>query len=100
MREGSAFLVERASRAVPVPCLSIYSTHDNVVHPPSTSQLAGRGGRDHPVSEVGHLAILFDRGVARTVAEFLAASDATVEEQEVAAASAAALEPARELVGT
>jgi len=72
MRAGSSFLVERASRTVPAPSLSIYSSHDNVVHPPATSTLARRGGRDHRVSDVGHLAILFDPRVAEAVVAFLA----------------------------
>jgi triacylglycerol lipase len=72
MRAGSAFLVDRADRAVPASCLSIYSSHDNVVHPPATSALARRGGRDHRVSDVGHLSILFDPRVAEAVVDFLA----------------------------
>jgi triacylglycerol lipase len=72
MRAGSAFLVERSTRAVPTPCLSIYSTHDNVVHPPATSMLVRRGGRDHPVADVGHLSILFDPRVSDAVVDFLA----------------------------
>jgi len=71
MRGGSTFLAERASRPVPIPCLSVYSTHDNVVHPPATSRLAARGARDHEVEHVGHLAILFDPRVSRAVAGFL-----------------------------
>lgn len=98
MRHGSAFLVERARREVPVPCLSVYSSHDNIVHPPATSMLVGRGARDHAVAHVGHLAILFDPGVVRAVVDFLGAPDAVVER--VAATSAAALEPPRELVGS
>jgi triacylglycerol lipase len=74
MRAGGPFMVERAGRQVPVPCLSIYSTHDNVVHPPRTSELAHRGARDRAVDHVGHLAILFDAEVAREVVEFLSAS--------------------------
>ena len=89
--------MERASRAVPVPCLSIYSSHDNVVHPPATSMLATRGARDHAVAHVGHLAILFDPEVVRAVVDFVAAPDAAVEV--AATPSAAPLEPARELVG-
>jgi len=97
MRLGSAFLVERASRTVPVPCLSIYSLHDNVVHPPATSMLASRGAQDHAVAHVGHLAILFDPEVVRAVVGFLGAPEAVVER--VATPSTAPLEPARELVG-
>ena len=96
MRRGSPFLVELATRAVPVPCLSVYSTHDNVVHPPATSMLAKRGARDHAVAHVGHLSILFDPEVARAVVDFLGAPEAAVERE--AAVSAAAVEPAGELV--
>jgi len=71
LRAGGAFLVRRADRAVPVPSLSVYSTHDNVVHPPATSMLRARGGRDRVVDHVGHLSILFDPGVASAVVEFL-----------------------------
>jgi len=74
IRAGSEFLVERADRAVSPSCLSIYSTHDNVVHPPTTSALARRGGLDHRVSDVGHLSILFDPRVAEAVVDFLAAA--------------------------
>jgi triacylglycerol lipase len=98
LRRGSAFLVERASRAVPVPSLSIYSSHDNVVHPPATSMLAPRGGRDHAVSHVGHLAILFDPEVVDAVVDFVGAPDAAVQSVPPPS-SAAVLEPARELVG-
>jgi pimeloyl-ACP methyl ester carboxylesterase len=97
MRLGSAFLLERASRVVSVPCLSIYSSHDNVVHPPTTSMLATRGARDHAVANVGHLSILFDPEVVRAVVDFLGAPETAVER--VAGPSAAALEPPRELVG-
>jgi len=89
MRRGCAFLVERASRAVPVPCLSIYSTHDNIVHPPATATLSTRGARDHAVPHLGHLALLFDREVADAIVAFLGAP-----------ALAQPLEPARQLVGT
>jgi hypothetical protein len=76
LRRGSAFLVERASRAVSVPCLSIYSLQDNVVHPPATSMLAKRGAQDHAVAHAGHLAILFDPDVVRAVVDFVGAPDA------------------------
>jgi hypothetical protein len=92
LREGCDFLVERAARALPVPCLSVYSTHDNVVHPPATSALARRGGRDRAIAHRGHLSILFDAEVAAVVVEFLGAPEAAV-------ASAPALEPRSELVG-
>jgi triacylglycerol lipase len=85
VRGGSGFLVQRARRVISVPCLNLYSTHDNVVHPPSTSPLARRGARDLAIPHVGHLAILFHPEVARAVVGFLRAG------------SAVALEPTGEL---
>lgn len=72
LRQGCAFVVERAARAMGVPCLSLFSTHDNVVHPPRTSHLAHRGARDVAVPHVGHLSILFHPEVSRAIVEFLA----------------------------
>ncbi|RYE85497.1 MAG: alpha/beta fold hydrolase, partial [Myxococcales bacterium] len=43
--------------------LSIYSTHDNIVYPPTSSMLAARGARDVSIAGSGHLAILFNREV-------------------------------------
>jgi pimeloyl-ACP methyl ester carboxylesterase len=71
MRRGCEFIVDRAGRQIAVPVLSIYSTHDNIVYPPSTSSLTTRGGKDAMVSAAGHLAILFDPQVAREVITFL-----------------------------
>ncbi len=77
LRAGSA-LVRRleASRAA-VPVLSIYSSHDNVVHPKLTSSLAARGGEDVEVAHVGHLGILFSRTVAAHIVAFLRPQEAT-----------------------
>jgi hypothetical protein len=72
MREGCAFLEEHARTPLGVPCLSVYSTHDNVVHGPRTSALAHRGAVDRAVAHVSHLAVLFDPAVARACCEFLA----------------------------
>jgi pimeloyl-ACP methyl ester carboxylesterase len=72
LRKGADFVRAHASRPLTVPTLSICSSHDNVVHPPSTSALAHRGGRDVVVPHRSHLAILFDRDVAREVVAFLA----------------------------
>jgi triacylglycerol lipase len=94
MRGGSPFFLERAGRAVPVPSLSVYSTHDNVVHPPATSTLVARGGRDHALDHVGHLAILFDERASRAVVDFLAADEAVA-----SGTSVAAVEPVGELLG-
>jgi hypothetical protein len=71
LRQGCAYLEDRTGHTIAVPTLSIYSTHDNMVHPPETSQLAPRGGRDLAIEGVGHLAILFDRNVIDGVRDFL-----------------------------
>lgn len=75
LRRGSSFFEVHASVNVCVPCLSVYSTHDNVVHPKETSSLAKRGGQDVEVEGLAHLAILFSPAVAEHVARFLGASD-------------------------
>jgi predicted alpha/beta hydrolase family esterase len=104
MRVGCEFLLERADRAVPVPCLSVYSTHDNIVHPPQTSALARRGGLDRSVEHVGHLAILFHRDTVNVVVSFLSApapDGGLLPDVDASAkpASAVCLEPDRELIG-
>jgi triacylglycerol lipase len=78
LRSGCAFLTERSARAVAIPCLSIYSTHDNVVHPHNTSSLAARGGRDVVVNDVGHLTILFDPQVVSEIVGFLGGERASL----------------------
>ena len=78
LRRGCAYLRDREGRRIAIPCLSIYSTHDNVVHPPLTSALTSRGGRDLMVDDVGHLSILFSPRVHNEVVGFLdAATPAT-----------------------
>ena len=76
MRSGAEFITGRSGRKVGVPVLSIYSSHDNIVYPPTTSSLTARGGEDAMISAAGHLAILFDPAVARAVADFLKKPDA------------------------
>jgi triacylglycerol lipase len=75
LRRGSGLLSALAGAPLSVPCLSVYSTHDNVVHPKESSQLGARGGRDVEVADVGHLTILFDERVARHVGDFLEEED-------------------------
>jgi pimeloyl-ACP methyl ester carboxylesterase len=72
LRRGSKLLEAHATYSIAVPCLSIYSTHDNVVHPKETSSLVKRGGMDYEVEGASHLAILFNPVVAREVGAFLA----------------------------
>jgi pimeloyl-ACP methyl ester carboxylesterase len=75
LRRGSKLLEAHAGRRLPVPTLSVFSSHDNVVHPKETSSLLGRGGRDVEVDGLGHLAILFAPQVGEQVAAFLTAPD-------------------------
>lgn len=75
LRRGSKFLETQATSMLRVPCLSIYSTHDNIVHPKATSSLVARGGRDVEIPGVAHLAILFAPSVADHVADFLTEPD-------------------------
>ncbi len=71
MRADGEFVRERRERPVVAPTLSVYSTHDNIVHPPATSAIAARGGRDVAVDGAGHLSLLFSREVARVLVEFI-----------------------------
>jgi pimeloyl-ACP methyl ester carboxylesterase len=75
MRRGSKLLEAQAAAKLAVPALSVYSTHDNIVHPKETSQLARRGGRDVEVEGPAHLAILFNDQVAAHVGDFLCERD-------------------------
>ncbi len=71
LRKGSELLAT-IQGALPVPVLSIASTHDNVVYPAAQSSLEARGGTDFVVEGPGHMAILFDRRVLDRVADFVA----------------------------
>lgn len=82
LRQGFAF-PDRPPEGASTRMLSIFSRHDNVVHPAETSSLAPVGGRDHDAGTMGHLAILFEPAVADVVAEFLV-EDAPPQKVEVA----------------
>lgn len=60
----SEYMRSRPVSAFPVPVMSIFSTHDNIVHPATTSALVLRGGEDVAVDDIGHLGMLFSRQVA------------------------------------
>ena len=77
LRRGSKLLEAHAGVKLAVPCLSVFSSHDNVVHPKESSSLALRGGRDVEVEGLAHLAILFSPKVAEHVGAFLAEPDKT-----------------------
>jgi pimeloyl-ACP methyl ester carboxylesterase len=94
IRATSPFLIERKTRLVGVPCLSIFSPADNIVFPATTSALATRGGTDKEARASGHFSILFDAEVIEDAATFLQKPDVVVEAQvdaEVAAAETEAL---------
>lgn len=71
LREGGTFTIERRERAVTIPTMSVFSTHDNIVHPPSTSELSSRGGVDVSVDGLGHLSLLYSPQVAQVLIEFI-----------------------------
>jgi predicted alpha/beta hydrolase family esterase len=80
LRRGSKFLAAHAGQTLVVPTLSIFSSHDNIVHPKETSHLTKRGGRDVEVEGPGHLSLLFSREVANQVASFLSDAQQTTNE--------------------
>ena len=71
LRRGSKLLEAHAGYALKLPVLSVFSSHDNIVHPKETSHLVKRGGRDVEVEGFAHLALLFSPAVAEHVASFL-----------------------------
>jgi pimeloyl-ACP methyl ester carboxylesterase len=71
LRRGSKLLEAHSGYAVAVPTLSVFSSHDNIVHPKETASLAKRGGQDFEVPNMAHFSILFSPVVADQVAAFL-----------------------------
>jgi hypothetical protein len=72
MRPGSAWLRDLAGAeagALAVPVVSIYSCHDNMVSPVSSSRL--EGARNVALPGVGHLSMALSRRVRRVLAEHL-----------------------------
>ena len=59
----SEYMKSSAVRPLPIRVVSLFSTHDNIVHPSTTSALTLRGGDDETVDGVGHLSMLFSRKV-------------------------------------
>jgi pimeloyl-ACP methyl ester carboxylesterase len=82
LRRGSKLLEAHSGYAVAVPTLSIYSSHDNLVHPKETSSLARRGGQDFEIANMAHFSILFSPVVADEIATFLSKPDRAPEIQE------------------
>ena len=76
LRAGSSYQANRPSIVADTPVLSIYSVHDNVVHPASTSRLQDGLTENVEVEGPGHLSVLFDRRIADRVCDFLLTEDA------------------------
>jgi pimeloyl-ACP methyl ester carboxylesterase len=79
LRMGSFYRADREPRIGSVPVLSIYSVHDNVVHPATTSVLEDERAFNVAVDGPGHLSVLFDRGLADRVTEFLLSEELSLE---------------------
>ena len=71
MRPKGKYLTASAHLPWEVPLLSIYSSHDNVVYPPTTSAREHVGGKDLVIDGPGHFAILFHRQTAEATRAFL-----------------------------
>lgn len=61
----------RGTDARDVSVLSVFSAHDNLVNPVATSVVSGSRARNVQVEDLGHISMLFDRGVADEVVAFL-----------------------------
>jgi pimeloyl-ACP methyl ester carboxylesterase len=90
VRRGSKFLEAHAGHTLKLPTLSIFSSHDNIVHPKETSHLVKRGGRDIEVEGMAHLSILFAPAVGEHVAAFLLEPGPTAPAAEMVADSGSA----------
>lgn len=76
LRVGSLYQSSRSKIVEGAPVLSLFSAHDNLVHPVTTSQLEGECVRNVGVEGPGHLSVLFDKRVADEAVAFL--MDSTV----------------------
>ena len=75
LRHDSDYFRLRKRTRFEIPCLSIASTHDNVVHPPATSSIAPLGGKDLVVEHYGHLSTLFAPPVVSAIVDFYLARE-------------------------
>lgn len=77
LRADSLYTLNRPQEIVGGPVLSVFSVHDNLVHPPETSRITGSDVTVHEVENLGHLAVLFDPEVADVTCDFLLAEEPT-----------------------
>jgi pimeloyl-ACP methyl ester carboxylesterase len=75
LRADSFYRAQGETHIDSTPALSIYSAHDNVVHPASTSHLDGPCAHNVEFDDPGHLSVLFDREIADEVCRFLLAEE-------------------------
>lgn len=80
LRADSLYTQSRPAEILGGPVLSIYSAHDNLVHPPETSRLVGPEVSILEVENLGHLAVCFDRRVGDAVVDFLVPREANEED--------------------
>ncbi len=71
LRADSRYTQQRPERVDSGPVLSVYSAHDNLVHPPSTSRIEGAQVTTLELDNLGHLSVLFEPRVGDAVCEFL-----------------------------
>ncbi len=79
LRADSDYTKGRSPEIAGARVLSVYSAHDNLVHPPQTSRLSGQDVKNFEVENLGHLAVLFDRTVGDAVCGFLVPASANEE---------------------
>jgi|GEM_PF-469726 len=99
LRRGSKLLEAHAGYMLKLPTLSVFSSHDNIVHPKETAHLVKRGGRDVEVEGTAHLSILFSPTVAEHVASFLLEPGLAVPEASVVPTASVAAAPTGALGG-
>lgn len=74
LRVGSLYQSSRSKQVADcTPVISVYSAHDNLVHPVCTSELEGECVRNVRIEGPGHLSVLFDRRTGDEIAGFLSA---------------------------
>ena len=79
LRADSEYAKERSREIAAGQVLSVYSAHDNLVHPPRTSRLSGPDVRNMELQNLGHLSVAFDHTVGDAVCDFLVPPNANEE---------------------
>ena len=69
MTTGSLWLQDMAAERLAVPAVSLRNAYDNYVMPQDNQRLPG--AQDIELPPIGHIAMLYDRRVARLLIELL-----------------------------